>query len=252
MVQGCLLLPKLPLGLCVLILRGLVYMFDDSDIRVQDWIDERGRRHFKALGPLEPQAARQRKWEEFEKPGLTHLDASFPGVRLSFPFTCLDLDDTTCNAAAYKVHMLKDQGARSGSHFKLGWGFSGSNLHPGVWDSMSWSIGGTAKLCHGGNADPPCMGYVGKTYIMDNGSPKLAIFQEGDVLEALAIKRGSEVQLWYFLNKRPVSPTKFSEWCPAHVFLMDEYSGKGPLQVRSRRYQKEAKARARPPRAIVR
>ena len=55
-------------------------------------------------------------------------------------------------AYGYRVCIDSDQGHKEGAHFKVGWAadsvHSTANLHPGMWDEKSWSIGGTGKLCH--------------------------------------------------------------------------------------------------------
>ena len=88
-------------------------------------------------------------------------DASFPCARLSSP--ALNLDSTD-SVQGYRIKLMKDQSQRAGAHFKVGWAFEGANLHPGVWDNLSWSIGGTGVRCHGGFWDTEgnsCLRYVG-------------------------------------------------------------------------------------------
>ena len=59
--------------------------------------------------------------------------------------------------------LVRNQCHRARGKFKLGFAFKGANLHPEVWDDISWSIGGTGIRCHeefwnteGNN----CLGYV--------------------------------------------------------------------------------------------
>ena len=59
--------------------------------------------------------------------------------------------------------LVRNQSHRARGNFKLGFAFKGANLHPEVWDDMSWSIGGTGILCHEGFWDTEsnnCLGYV--------------------------------------------------------------------------------------------
>jgi len=49
-------------------------------------------------------------------------------------------------AYGYRVCIDSDQGHKEGVHFKVGWGHSTANLHPGMWDENSWSIGGSGNV----------------------------------------------------------------------------------------------------------
>ena len=88
-------------------------------------------------------------------------DASFPFARLSSPALNLDSADSV---QGYRMQLMRDHSQRAGPHFKVGWAFEGANLHPGVWDNLSWAIGGTGVRCHGGfwnTEGNSCLGYVG-------------------------------------------------------------------------------------------